>query len=90
MLCLEEKQMDVKAREQWRIERLEKAFRIACSILHLDEAQLRALVHSTDDRNGTLTVVWNHSNTEAQSIAWSVAWELCGEHPDKTIHRVLS
>lgn len=82
--------MEIRAREQWRIERLEKAFRIVCSILHLDAAQMHALINSTDDRNGKLVVVWNHPTTDAQVRAWSVAWELCGERAGNAIHHVLA
>lgn len=81
--------MEFKTREQWRTERLKKVLRIAGSILDMDEAQMRALIHDIDDIQGHLQVFWNHPMTATQSRAFATAWELCGEDPQNTSHRVF-
>ena len=81
--------MEIKAREQWRIDRIKKAFRIACNVLDMDEAQLSALIHDIDDIQGHLQVFWNHPMTATQTRAFSTAWGLCGEKPENTSHRVF-
>lgn len=81
--------MEIKAREQWRIERIKKAIKITASILGMDEAQLMALIHDIDDIQGVLHVFWRHPMTSVQSRAFSTAWDLCGEKHENTKHYVF-
>lgn len=80
--------MEILAREQWRVERIKKAASIAATILSLDDAQLKALVHEIDDIQGLLVVRWRHPMTSAQTAAFGKAWELCGEARGNTQHVV--
>lgn len=81
--------MEIKAREQWRVDRIKKVIKIACAVLGMDEAQLEALVHSIDDIQGHLQVFWKHPMTDVQARAFATAWELCGESRGNTDHRVF-
>jgi hypothetical protein len=78
--------MEIRAREQWRVERIQKAVGIVCKILDMEDVQLRALIRSLDDVQGHLQVVWNHPMTASQCRAFSTAWQLCGEKPDSVTH----
>lgn len=81
--------MEIKSAEKWRIERMEKAFKIVATILNLDEAQLRHLIYSIEDFHGNLQVFWHHPMTNAQCNAFDTAWRLCGEKDGETTHRVF-
>lgn len=81
--------MEIKAREQWRVERLQKTVRLASTILGMDEEQLKSLIHDVDDLQGHLQVFWRHPMTSTQINAFAAAWELCGEKPENTSHRVF-
>lgn len=65
--------------ELWRIQRLQKAVKIARAILSLSQDQLSALVYKVHDEKGTLNVWFLHDWTIPQSLAFQRAWELCGE-----------
>ena len=81
--------MEIKAREQWRIERIKKAVGIVGKILDMEDVQLRALIHDVDDVQGKLQVFWNHPMTASQCRAFATAWQLCGEKPDSISHAVF-
>jgi membrane protein involved in colicin uptake len=80
--------MEILAKEKWRIERIEKAARLAAQILDMDAAQLSALVKSVDDIHGHLQVRWKHPMTGTQVRAFSLAWSMCGEPAENVDHRV--
>lgn len=81
--------MQIVGKEQWRVERIKKAIRIAGSILDMDEAQLAALIHDIQDIQGHLQVFWKHPMSNTQVRAFATAWELCGEKPEDIAHRVF-
>lgn len=68
---------------QWRVERLHKATKIASQILGLSTDQLESLIWSIKDAKGALLVKWKHKHTAAQMQAFSTAWEMCKENADK-------
>lgn len=70
-----------------RRERLAKALRIAREILSLSESQANLLIHDVRDQRGLLIVNWSAAPTERQCSAFSTAWELVGEKPDRVQHR---
>lgn len=65
---------------EYRQKRLVKAARLAAAILGLTQDQLKHLVYHINDHKGELTVVWNHDHTPMAEMAWTVAWEQCGEY----------
>lgn len=70
-----------------RINRLEKAAKLASAILGLSDEQMEMLVLEMYDYKGQLNVVWNKAKpTEMQKASFSKAWELCGE--DQVFHSV--
>lgn len=81
--------MEIRSSEQWRTERIEKAFKIVATILDMDEAQLAVLIHSMEDFQGKLQVFWHHPMTDKQCRAFDTAWKLCGEKEGETTHRVF-
>ena len=81
--------MEIRNREQWRAERVEKAFKIVATIIDMDEAQLRALLYSLEDIQGHLKVNWRHPMTSTQCKAFDTAWALCGEKDQTTSHHVF-
>lgn len=81
--------MEIQTREQWRADRLNKAFGIAAKVLDMDDAQLKALIHSLQDVNGHLVVSWRHPMSNSQARAFRVAWGLCGESEQNTSNRVF-
>lgn len=81
--------MEIKAREQWRIERIQKAVGIVGQILDMGSEQLCALIHDLDDVQGRLQVVWHYPMTVSQCRAFATAWQMCGEKPDSISHHVF-
>lgn len=80
--------MLIREKEEWRTLRLQKAVRIASSILNMDQRQLEALIQEVEDVKGVLVVRWLHPMTDAQKRAFGTAWELCGEKAGNTDHIV--
>lgn len=76
-----EENMIVEALDKtlWRIERAQKAIKVACAILGISKEQLGDLVYRISDHKGTLRITWNHQWTQRQADAFQIAWELCGE-----------
>lgn len=71
---------------QWRIDRLIKARRIACAILGMDEPQMAMIVDEIEDHKGALVVRWKSKQTPWQELAFQAAWNECGEY---AVHHVL-
>lgn len=71
--------VDALDRTLWRIERVQKAIKVACAILGISKEQLHDLVFRISDHKGTLRITWNHKWTPRQEEAFRLAWELCGE-----------
>lgn len=67
------------AEEEWRAKRLQKALRLASTILGTSIAQLEVLICEISDHNGKLGVVWNQDHTLQQELAFRAAWAECGE-----------
>lgn len=65
--------------QRWRVERLEKAARLACAILSCTREQMDALVEELRDHRGALMIKWRHDYTRAQENAFETAWRECGE-----------
>jgi hypothetical protein len=63
----------------WRVERLEKAAKIAAQILGLSLDQLHSLLWTIEDRKGSLCVQWKHHHTQTQMQAFTTAWDMCKE-----------
>lgn len=81
--------MQIKARELWRVERIEKVIGIVADVLDMDEEQLKSLIHDIDDFQGNLQVFWHHPMTRTQARAFETAWKLCGEKPENISHHVF-
>lgn len=64
----------------WRVERVQKAIRLACTILGCTKEQLDELINQAYDHKGELIVGWKHTHTKHQEAAFQTAWELCGEY----------
>lgn len=69
-----------------RIERLQRASRIATAICGLSRDQADTLIKSLSDNRGSLEVVWHFEPTDIQRNAFSVAWEQCRESAEKVSH----
>jgi hypothetical protein len=67
------------AEEEWRAKRLQKALRLASTIMGTSIGQLELLISELSDHNGRLGVVWNHDHTPQQELAFKAAWAECGE-----------
>lgn len=80
--------MNITTQEQWRVERIKKAVRLASKILDMDEAQLKTLLHSVNDHMGRLQVFWKHPMSNSQARAFKVAWGMCGEAEESVDNRV--
>ncbi len=63
--------------QQWRIQRLDKALRIAQAILHFNDQQIEFMVKALHDDHGNLQVFWKYPPTERQKQAFRTAWDLC-------------
>lgn len=63
--------------QQWRIQRLEKALRIAQAILHFNDQQIEFMVRALNDDHGNMQVFWKYPPTERQKQAFRTAWDLC-------------
>lgn len=63
----------------WRVERLQKATKLASKMLGLSLDQLHYLISQIEDAKGVLLVTWRHQHTSAQRDAFSTAWEMCKE-----------
>lgn len=63
----------------WRVERLQKVARIARTILGLSESQFDALIKAMKDDRGNLVIDWKQRHTQQQELAFSTAWNECGE-----------
>lgn len=70
---------------QWRVERLEKAAKIAAQILGLSLIQLHSLVWAIEDKKGVLFVTWKHQHTPTQMQAFSTAWGMCKEDAARVV-----
>ncbi len=64
----------------WRVERIQKAAKLACAIQGLTLDQLDVLVDEVKDHKGELVVKWKHQQTPQQEAAFQTAWEFCGEY----------
>lgn len=64
---------------QWRVERLQKATKLAAQILGLSLDQLHALIWKIEDMQGAICVKWKHQHTPAQMQAFTTAWTMCKE-----------
>lgn len=65
--------------QQWRIDRLDKAARLACVILACSRDQLDALIDELRDQRGVLIIYWLYDWTKQQELAFETAWRECGE-----------
>lgn len=63
--------------QHWRIQRLEKALRIAQAILHFNDQQIDFMVKALHDDHGNMQVFWKHPPTDRQRQAFRTAWDLC-------------
>lgn len=63
--------------QQWRIQRLEKALRIAQAILHYNDQQIDFMIGAVKDDRGNLQVFWKHPPTQQQKQAFRTSWNLC-------------
>lgn len=72
--------------QKHRIERLTKTLLLAREIIGLTDAQANLLIESATDTRGTLTVRWYAYPTASQCSAFSTAWKLVGESPDRAVH----
>lgn len=72
-----------------RLQRLEKAHKLASAILGLSNEQMERLVSKMYDRKGNLNIVWIGSPpTDMQKAAFAKSWEMCGEEPSAVYHMV--
>lgn len=72
-----------------RLLRLERVKRYTEAILGLSDDQMDRLVAQLYDYKGQLNVVWFGSPpTDMQRVAFSKAWEMCGEPADTVFHNV--
>lgn len=69
-----------------RIERLQKALRIASAICGLSEQQAELLIAKLEDLNGILKISWIHPPSPLQRTAFSLAWVECKETADRVEH----
>lgn len=65
--------------EKWRIDRVQKAIRIATAMCGLSADQAEMLISEVADNKGILRVCWLTDPTMIQRHAFSVAWEQCKE-----------
>jgi hypothetical protein len=72
--------------QKHRIERLTKVMLVAREMMGLSEEQATRLIKSATDTRGTLTVHWYAYPTPSQCAAFSTAWKLVGESPDRALH----
>jgi hypothetical protein len=81
-------QIDVTDGRLHRIERVQKAIRLAGIAAGLTEPQLDHLIHRIVEDHGRLTVWWHFSPSEQQRLAWANAWVACRETADRVFHEV--
>jgi hypothetical protein len=73
----------------WRVERLQKATKLAAQISSLPLNHLEHLLHEVRDYKGSLEVVWNvDGQSPHQEKAFETAWEMCGEKFPQVLHLV--
>ena len=65
---------------QWRVDRVKKAVRIACAILGMSEQQMAQIVDGIEDHKGELFISWKFPQTRWQELAFASAWRECGEY----------
>lgn len=63
--------------QQWRVERLQKAVRLATAILGIGEDHMNAMVAKVEDRRGNLITYWFAPPTDHMRNAFRTAWAEC-------------
>ena len=76
--------------EQHRIDRINKAIRLAFFSLFLTKPQADLLIISISDDRGALSVRWVTEPSSTQREAFANAWEMVGESPARVTHTVGS
>ena len=69
-----------------RVERCQKALRIASTMAGLHNGQIDALISRLVDDRGHLTIYWRYPPSELQRLAWASAWAECKESADRITH----
>ena len=77
-----------ETKDQWRVDRLKKAVRIAAKVIDLEVEQLELLLIEALDAQGTLTLRWKHPPSNTLTRSFRVAWGMCGESEEKVEHVV--
>lgn len=77
-----------ETKDQWRVDRLKKAVRIAATVLDLEKEQLELLLSEATDMQGKLCLRWKHPPSNTLARAFRVAWGMCGENENNVEHIV--
>lgn len=77
-----------ETKDQWRVDRLKKAVKIAAKVLDLEIEQLELLLKEAMDSQGKLCLRWKHPPSNTLERAFRVAWSMCGEDENNVQHVV--